>query len=74
MELQPITEPVYLRFGQDEHHIGDLEIPCSVTASAASPSAMITVDTDSVPAHMAALLRAAADRIESGGTPDAAAG
>jgi len=73
MKPEPITEPVYLRFGKNEHHIGDLAIPYAVIANRGEATATLAVDTAAIPAQLAALLRAAADRIEAKDGPDAAA-
>lgn len=64
MKPKPIVEPVYLRFGRHEHHIGDLEIPYSVTTEPGSGTGTVSVDTDGIPARVAALLRAAADHMD----------
>jgi hypothetical protein len=70
---KPITEPVYLRFGVKEMHIGDVEVPAALTLSSPAGDAVMTVAEHELKTRMAALLRAAADRIDPKGDPDAAA-
>ena len=66
----PVIMPVRLQVGSTEAGVGTVEIPVSAKSNQADGDAVavsMVLDMDALKTNLAALLRAVADEIETGG-------